>query len=68
MIDPKQLENVEYLKYLDCVTTSDARCTRGIKSGIAMAKPSFNKKKNLFSRKLDNNLKKKLVHCYIWSS
>jgi hypothetical protein len=32
-----------------------------------MAKSAFNKKKILFTRKLDLNLRKKLVKCYIWS-
>jgi hypothetical protein len=32
-----------------------------------MAKPEFNKKKNLFTSRLDLNLRKKLVKCYIWS-
>jgi hypothetical protein len=32
-----------------------------------MAKAAFNKKKNLFTSKLDLNLRKKLVKCYIWS-
>jgi hypothetical protein len=32
-----------------------------------MAKAAFNKKKNLFTSKLDLNLMKKLVKCYIWS-
>ena len=38
-----------------------------IKSKIAMAKAAFNKKKTLFTSKLDLNLRKKLVKCYIWS-
>jgi hypothetical protein len=67
MIDQKQLENVEYLNYLGSMITSDARCTREIKSRNAMAKTAFNKKKNLFTSKLDLNLRKKLVKCYIWS-
>jgi hypothetical protein len=46
--------------------TNDARCTGEIKSRIAMAKAAFNKKKNLFTSKLDLNLRKKLVNCYIW--
>jgi hypothetical protein len=37
-----------------------------IKSRTAMAKAAFNKK-TLFTSKLDLNLKKKLVKCYIWS-
>jgi hypothetical protein len=32
-----------------------------------MPKAAFNKKKNLFTSKLDLHLRKKLVKCYIWS-
>jgi hypothetical protein len=32
-----------------------------------MAKAAFKKKKTLFTSKLDLNLRKKLVNCYIWS-
>jgi hypothetical protein len=32
-----------------------------------MAKAAFDKKKNLFTSKLELNLRKKLVKCYIWS-
>jgi hypothetical protein len=32
-----------------------------------MAKLTFNEKKTLFTSKLDLNLRKKLVKCYIWS-
>jgi hypothetical protein len=32
-----------------------------------MAKATFNKKKTLFTSKLDLELRKKLVKCYIWS-
>ena len=52
--------------WIACVT-DDGRCTRGIKSTIAMAKAAFNKKKTLFTSTLDLNLRKKLVKCYIWS-
>jgi hypothetical protein len=48
--------------------TNDARCSREIKARIAMAKAAFNeKKKTLFTSKLDLELRKKLVKCYIWS-
>jgi hypothetical protein len=33
-----------------------------------MAKATFNKKVTIFTRKLDLNLRKKLVKCYIWST
>jgi len=51
---------------------NDARCTREIKSRIAVAKVAFNNDDNSnknnkthFCSKLDLN--KKLVQCYIWS-
>ena len=66
MIDQKQLENVECFKYLGCILTNDGRCTCEIKSRIAIAKAVFNKK-TLFTSKMDLNLRKKLVKCYIWS-
>jgi hypothetical protein len=67
MIDQKQLENVEYFNYLGSMITNDARCTHEIKSTITTVKAAFNKKKNLFTSKLDFNLRKKLVKCYICS-
>jgi hypothetical protein len=67
MIDQKQLENVECFKYLGSMLTSDGRCTCEINSRIAMEKAAFNKNKNLFTSKLDLNMRKKLVKCYIWS-
>jgi len=63
-IDQKQLENVKCFKYLGSMLTEDGRCTCETKSRIAMAKAAFNKKKNLFTSKLDLNLRKKLVRCY----
>jgi hypothetical protein len=51
---------------LGSMITNDARCTREIKVRIAMAKAAFNKK-TIFTSKLDLELRKKLVKCYIWS-
>jgi len=67
MIDQKQLENVECFKYLGSALTSGGICTYENKSRIAMAKAAFDKKKTLLTSKLDLNLRKKLVKCYIWS-
>jgi hypothetical protein len=47
------------------VITNDARCTREIKARITMAKAAFNREKTLFTSKLDLELRKKLVKCYI---
>jgi hypothetical protein len=66
-IDKQPVDNVEQLNYLGSMITNDARCTREIKAKIAMAKAAFNRKKTLFMSKLDLELGKKLVKCYIWS-
>jgi len=58
---------VECFKYLGSMLTNDGRCTREIKSRIALAKAAFSKKKTLFTSKFDLNLRKKLIKCYIWS-
>jgi hypothetical protein len=67
MIDQKEPENVEYFSYLVSIITNEAICTREIKSRIDMAKAVFNKMKALFIRKLDVNLRKRLIRCYILS-
>jgi len=56
--------NVKYFNDLGGRTTNNAICTREIKSRIVMAAAAINKK-ILLSRKLDLNLRKKLVKCYI---
>jgi len=48
--------------------TSAARCTREVESRIFTAKAPFKKKKILFTRKLDLNLRKKPIKCYILST
>ena len=67
VIHQKHPESMEYFKYVGSVITSDARRTREIQSRIDMAKAVFNRKKTLFTSKLDLNLKKKLAKCHIWS-
>ena len=60
----KQLENVDYCKYMGSLVTNQAKYTRGNKFIFAMAKSAF-RKKILFASKLDLNLRKKVVKCYI---
>ena len=49
------------------MTTSDAKCTRGIKHAILTAKLEMKKTKKLFTVKLDLNFRKELVGFYIWN-
>ena len=67
MTDQKEMEIVEPFKYLCSMLTNDGRRTCEIKSRIAMAKAAFNKKRALFTSKMDLELRKKLVPCYNWS-
>jgi hypothetical protein len=46
--------------------TNNGSCACEIKSRIAMAKAAFNKKMACFTSKMDLELRKKLVKCYIW--
>ena len=63
-----ELKEVDNFKNLGSVLTGSSNCTREIKMRIAMAKEAFNrKKKSLLTSKLNIELKKKLVRCYIWS-
>jgi hypothetical protein len=48
--------------------TNHARSIHEIKSRLVMAKGAFSKKNTLFISKLDLNLRKKLVKCYICST
>jgi hypothetical protein len=64
MIDQEQLENFEFLKYLCSMLTNDGRYACEIKSRISMAIATFNKKKALFTDKMELEFRKKLVNCY----
>jgi hypothetical protein len=61
MIDQKQLENVVSFKYLGSMFTNDGKCTCEIKSRTAMVKAAFNKKRALFTSKMDLEMRKKLL-------
>jgi hypothetical protein len=57
MIDQKQPENVECFNNFGSMITNDARSTREIKFRIAKEKAAVNKKKTLFTSKLDLKFK-----------
>jgi len=58
-IGQKKTGECEIFQLLGSMLTNDARCTHEIKSIILLA--ALNKKKDLFTRKLDLNLSKKLA-------
>jgi len=60
MIDQKQPKNVEHFNYVGSMITNYARCIRGIKSKIALAKAASNKRTTLFTNKLE------LLYSFFW--
>ena len=65
MIDQKPLQNIAYFNYLDSIITNDARYTHKIIFRTATAKAAFTRRKTLLTNKLDFNLRKKVMKCYI---
>jgi hypothetical protein len=59
----QQLENVEYFICLVNLMTNYAICVCDIKSRNGMVKAAFDKKRTLFTSKLDLSLRNKLVKC-----
>ena len=62
-----EVNNRELKKYLGSGLTRDVYCTREIKIRIAIVKEAFNRKMSLLTSKLNVELKKNLVRCYVWS-
>jgi hypothetical protein len=56
-----------YFYCSDSMIRNDARRTREIKSSIITQIVAFNTTKTFFTSKLDSNLSKKQMKCYIWS-
>ena len=65
MLKIKIYKTINHFKYLGSVLTRDGYCTREIKMRIAIAKEAFNRKMSLLKSKLNIELKKKLVRCYV---
>ena len=45
----------------------DGYCTKELKMRIGIAKEAFNRKISLWTNKLNIQLRKELVRCYVWS-
>jgi hypothetical protein len=66
-VNNRELKEVDHFKYLGSVLTRDGYCTKEIKMRIVIVKEAFNRKISLLTSKLNIELKKKLVRCYIWN-
>jgi len=65
-LEKSKVMRMEYFNYLGRMI-NDARCTREIKTRIAMVKASCNKTKVLSTSTLRLNLRKKQIKCYTWN-
>ena len=61
------LEQVTSFKYLGSTITEDGRCETEIEVRIAIAKTAFMKRRELLSRAININLKKKIIKTMAWS-
>ena len=62
-VNNRELKEVDHGSAL----TRDGYCIREIKMRIAIVKEAFNRKMSLLTSKLNIELKRKLVRCYVWS-
>ena len=66
-LDNQQVEQVKSFKYLGAIITSNGRCNEEIRTRIAMAKTAFMKRRELLTKALHIETKKKIVKTIIWS-
>ena len=66
-INGQRLEQNTRFSYLGSIRTEDRKCTKDIITRIARAKKVFNKRKELFNKRYNENLKKRIIKILIWS-
>ena len=54
-------------RYLGTIISQDGCCTKEIRSRIEIAKKVFMKKKKLFTGKMKQELRKRIMKCLVWS-
>ena len=65
-IDGHKVEQVKTFKYLGVIMTENGSCIEEVKARIGMAKVAFNKTRELVTKGLKTELKKRLVKTLIW--
>ena len=66
VLDGQKLEQVEKFKYLGSMLSEDGKCMTDIKARIGMAKEAFSKRRELLTRRMSKEVKKKIVKCVVW--
>src|SRR5215470_9981515 len=65
-IEGQRVEQTDKFKYLGSWLTDDGRCELEVKCRIAMAKEAFGKRKELLTRSLQRETKKRIIKSIIW--
>ena len=66
-LNGKQLQQVKEFRYLGSVITRNAKCHEDIKKRIAIAKAAFNKRREIFTKSIGINTRKRIMKCLVWS-
>jgi hypothetical protein len=68
VVNGEKIEQVTRFKYLGSWITEDGRCEVEIRARIGMAKEAFGKRRELLKRRMNKELKKKVIKTVIWST
>jgi len=65
-VEGQSVEQVSKFRYLGSLISEDGRCLDDVKTRIGMAKDAFNKRKELLTRSIRVDLRKRLVKTLVW--
>src|SRR6478736_6417392 len=65
-VEGQSVEQVSKFRYLGSLISEDGRCLDNVKTRIGMAKDAFNKRKELLTRSIRVDLRKRLVKTFVW--
>src|SRR6476469_7789419 len=65
-IEGQSVEQVSKFRYLGSLISKDGRCLDDVKTRIRMAKNAFNKRKELLTRSIRVDLRKRLAETLVW--
>ena len=65
-LDGQKIEQVKKFRYLGAMISEDGRCIDDVKGRIGMAKEAFNKRKELLTKSMNKDIKKRMVKSLVW--
>jgi len=66
MVGGQMIEQVKRFKYLGATLTEDGKCLADVKIRIAAAKDAFNKRRELLTKRMRKEVKKRIIKSLIW--